>query len=64
MESTKLVITKENFRELVTFQQRYPHCEIKLVPRVDSHLPPAESDIPTTEVVEVEEEGDKDEENT
>ena len=31
-ETMQVVISKENFRELVTFQRRYPHCELKLDP--------------------------------
>ena len=58
------MITKENFRELVTFQRRYPRCEIKLVPRVDPNLQPPASTLPTNEDVEVEEENAEEEEQT
>ena len=55
------MITKENFRELVTFQRKYPRCEIKLVPRVDPNLQPPASTLPTNEDVEVEEENAEEE---
>ena len=58
------MITKENFRELVTFQRKYPRCEIKLVPRVDPNLQPPASTLPTNEDVEVEEENAEEEEQT
>ena len=51
-------------RTCFTFQQRYPHCEIKLVPRVDYSLLPAASNIQKNEVVEVEDEDAAEEENT
>ena len=30
-----MCITRDNFREIVTFQHRYPRYELKLVPRID-----------------------------
>ena len=60
-ESNKLVITKENFRELVTFQRKYPRCEIKLVPRVDPTLQSSASKLSSIEDVEVEQENAEEE---
>ena len=30
-----MCVTRDNFREIVTFHRRYPRCELKLVPRID-----------------------------
>ena len=30
-----MCVTRDNFREIVTFLRRYPCCEIKIVPRID-----------------------------
>ena len=58
------MITKENFRELVTFQRKYPRCEIKLVPQVDPYLQPSASKLPSNADVEVEEDNAEEEEQT
>ena len=34
-KSNKISVTKHNYREIVTFQQRYPCCKLKIVPRFD-----------------------------
>jgi len=34
-ETNKICVTRDNFREIVTFLRRYPRCEIKIVPRID-----------------------------
>ena len=40
-----MCVTRDNFREIVTFQRRYPRCEFKLVPRIDG-APALKSDSP------------------
>ena len=34
-DTNKITVTKENFREVVTVQKRYPRCELKSVPRLE-----------------------------
>jgi len=34
-DTNKICVTRDNFREIVTFLRRYPRCEIKIVPRID-----------------------------
>jgi hypothetical protein len=34
-DTNKITVSKENFRELVTIQRRYPRCELKIVPRLE-----------------------------
>ena len=42
-----MCITKDNFREIVTFQRRYPRCELKIVPQIDG-ASALKSDSPAT----------------
>ena len=69
-DTNKITVSKENFRELVTIQRRYPRCELKIVPRLepasinqsDQKLPAPSSDpTQTEEVDELQETEDNDE---
>ena len=59
-DTNKITVSKENFRELVTIQRRYPRCELKIVPRLEpvsintsnQKLPAPFSDPPQTEEVD------------